>query len=144
MNKKAIIILLIAIIIIGGAVYFLRQPKSGQNIAPNTPSASTGDSLPQSSTDNTKVSSQNYNIVIENFLFNPAELDIKKGDTVIWTNQDSAPHNILESATQSSKISFQSEILSKGQNFSFTFNDAGTFNYICGIHPYMKGKIVVK
>lgn len=74
---------------------------------------------------------------IQNFSFSPATLTIKNGDTVAWTNNDSAPHQIKSS-------SFNSELMNKGQNFSFTFNDAGTFDYICSLHPSMTGKIIVE
>lgn len=74
---------------------------------------------------------------IRNFAFTPATLTVKKGTTVTWTNADSAPHQIKSS-------SFNSEILNNGQSFSYTFNDVGNFDYLCAIHPYMVGKIVVE
>lgn len=76
-------------------------------------------------------------IIIQNFAFTPATLSVKKGATVTWTNKDSAPHQIKSTA-------FNSSIMSNGQSFSFTFNEAGTFAYICSIHPSMAGKIVVE
>ena len=76
-------------------------------------------------------------ITIQNFAFSPATLTVKKGTTVTWTNNDSAPHQI-KSAT------FNSSQLSKGQSFSFTFNTAGSFDYSCAIHPSMLGKIIVQ
>jgi plastocyanin len=74
---------------------------------------------------------------IQNFAFAPETLTVKKGATVTWTNNDSAPHQIKSDT-------FNSDRLSGGQSFSFTFNDAGTFDYICSIHPSMKGKIIVE
>ena len=74
---------------------------------------------------------------IQNFAFSPAVLTVKKGTTVTWTNNDSAPHQ-LKSAT------FNSGRLSQGESFSFTFNDAGTFDYSCSIHPSMQGQIIVE
>ena len=76
-------------------------------------------------------------INIQNFAFNPQETTVKKGTTVTWTNNDSAPHQIKSA-------SFNSSQLGKGQSFSFTFNDAGTFDYSCAIHPSMTGKIIVE
>ncbi len=84
------------------------------------------------------VSSNQANAVsIKNFAFNPAELAVKSGDTVTWTNDDSAPHQIKSTA-------FNSDMLSTGQSFSFTFNQAGSYDYICSIHPSMAGKIIVQ
>jgi len=74
---------------------------------------------------------------IQNFAFNPGTLTVKKGTTVTWTNNDSVLHQIKSTA-------FNSSQLSKGQTFSFTFNDAGTFDYSCAIHPSMLGKIIVE
>jgi len=76
-------------------------------------------------------------VTIQNFSFNPTTLTIKKGDTVIWVNNDSYDHQIKSSIFNSSK-------LSKGQSFSYTFNSAGTFDYLCTIHPSMTGKIIVE
>ncbi|MDO8668292.1 MAG: cupredoxin family copper-binding protein [bacterium] len=74
---------------------------------------------------------------IENFSFNSNSVTIKKGTTVTWINNDSAPHEIKSTG-------FNSEILSKDQSFSFTFNEAGTFGYSCSIHPSMTGEIIVE
>lgn len=76
-------------------------------------------------------------INIENFSFSPNTLTVKKGMAVTWTNNDSAPHTIKSAA-------FNSEVLNKGQSFSFTFNEAGTFNYYCSLHPAMTGEIIVE
>lgn len=137
MNKKILIIIIIAIVIIGAAFYFLQQPKYKQNTESNSPQIPNGSFPSQPSTGNDSAISNSYNIAIENFSFKPTEIDIKKGDTVTWTNQDSAPHKILGDI-------FQSDSLAKGQSFSFVFNSAGTFDYICGIHPSMKGTIIVQ
>lgn len=76
-------------------------------------------------------------ISIQNFAFSPASLTVKKGTKVVWTNNDSAPHQI-KSAT------FNSDSLSKGQTYSFTFDVVGAFPYICAIHPSMQGTIIVE
>ena len=76
-------------------------------------------------------------ISIHNFAFNPATLTVKKGTTVTWTNDDPMPHQIKS-------VSFNSDALSTGQTFSFTFNDAGSFDYSCAIHPSMTGQIIVE
>lgn len=138
MNKKILIVLFILVIaIICGVVYFSLQPKKDQNTGSNNPNTSANESTNQPTNNEASVGAETYNVSIENFSFKPAELNIKKGDTVIWINQDSMPHKI-------SGNGFQSDTLSKEQSFSFVFNNAGTFDYICSIHPSMKGKIIVK
>lgn len=74
---------------------------------------------------------------IENFSFNSSSITVKKGATITWINNDSAPHGIKSAG-------FNSEILSQGQSFSFTFNEAGTFSYSCSVHPSMTGQIIVE
>lgn len=86
----------------------------------------------------TSAPAQETNMInIQNFTFSPGTLTIKKGATVTWINSDSAPHQI-KSAT------FNSGQLGRGQSFSFAFSDAGTFDYLCAIHPSMRGKIIVE
>lgn len=71
--------------------------------------------------------------------FNPAELTVDVGTTVTWSNSDSTTHTVTASGG-----AFSSGNLKSGQNFGYTFNEPGTFDYGCTIHPDMKGKVVVK
>ena len=75
-------------------------------------------------------------VSIENFSFNPSVLTVTVGTTVVWTNNDTAVHTI-KSAT------FNSKDLSKGDTFEYKFDKAGTYDYSCGIHPTMTGRIIV-
>lgn len=81
--------------------------------------------------------SERAEVIIEGFAFRPDSLTIAPGTTITWTNQDSVAHTIAIVGTES-------PILSKGDSWSYTFDTGGTFDYICGIHPYMKGQIVVQ
>lgn len=76
-------------------------------------------------------------VAIKNFAFSPATLTVKAGTTVTWTNQDSATHDVKGDA-------FASEPLSQGETFSFTFDKAGNYDYICSFHPSMTGKVIVE
>jgi amicyanin len=89
------------------------------------------------STPTAQTTAQTGQVTIKDFAFGPSSLTVKKGDTVTWTNQDSAPHQIAGT-------NFKSEMLSNGGTYSFTFNEAGTFDYHCSIHPLMKGTVVVQ
>jgi plastocyanin len=77
---------------------------------------------------------------INNFAFSPQVLTVKVGDTVTWTNSDSAGHTVT-STTPAGVLA--SGTLQNGQTFSFTFTKAGKFDYHCAIHPSMTGTIVV-
>ena len=76
-------------------------------------------------------------VVIKDFAFDPATLTIHAGDTVTWRNDDSSAHTI-------SSASFSSDTIAKNGTWSHTFGTVGTYDYTCGIHPTMKGKIVVE
>jgi len=77
-------------------------------------------------------------IVINNFAFEPAELTVNTGTTLTWINNDNAVHTIVSNGL------FESKVLNKEEKFSFTFTKPGSYNYYCGIHTSMKGKIIVK
>ena len=78
-------------------------------------------------------------IEIDNFKFSMAPIEVSAGTTVTWTNRDDVPHTVASTT----KI-FKSPPLDTGEAFSYTFNEAGTFEYYCSMHPRMTGKIVVK
>jgi amicyanin len=78
-------------------------------------------------------------VTIQNFAYSPATLTVPVGTTVTWTNEDSVRHTVT---TRTSL--FDSGLLSQGQTFSYTFNQKGTYDYYCTVHPYMTGKIIVE
>lgn len=78
---------------------------------------------------------------IDNFSFGPAELMVSVGTKVTWINRDDIPHTVVDAATQRS---FKSSALDTGDQFAYVFNKAGTFHYVCSMHPYMHGTVVVK
>jgi plastocyanin len=76
---------------------------------------------------------------IDNFKFGPDTLTVTKGTEVTWTNQDDIPHSIVLSA-----LGVRSKVLDTDKAFTYQFDKTGTFSYICGLHPFMHGQIVVK
>jgi plastocyanin len=78
-------------------------------------------------------------IVIDNFTFTPPELTVAVGTTVKWVNHDDIPHSVVDK-----NKAFRSKALDTNESFSFTFAGAGTFDYFCGLHPHMMGKIIIK
>jgi plastocyanin len=75
---------------------------------------------------------------IANFAFGPADLNVRAGSTVTWINGDAVAHSVVASDT-----SFFSGDISTGKTFDHTFDTAGAFTYVCGIHPKMKGTVTV-
>ena len=78
-------------------------------------------------------------VAIKDYKFSPADITVSSGTTVTWTNEDSAPHTV-----ESSDKMLKSDELSQGDKYSYTFMKAGKVNYICGIHPSMKGSVTVQ
>lgn len=78
-------------------------------------------------------------VSIKGFKFVPSDLNIKVGDTIVWTNEDSAPHTV-----ESSDGVLKSDELSKGDTYQYKFTKAGKHDYICGIHPSMHGSVTVQ
>jgi LPXTG-motif cell wall-anchored protein len=85
------------------------------------------------------VAAATQNVTIVDFEFTPATITIQQGDTVTWTNDGPTAH----SATASDG-SFDTGIFSAGGSRSHTFDEAGTFAYICTPHPNMTGTVVVE
>lgn len=80
-------------------------------------------------------------ITITNYMFHPATLTVKKDTTVTWSNKDDDVHTIKST---DGPEAFSSPALDNGNQFGFTFHHAGTYHYICSVHPYMHGVIVVR
>ena len=78
-------------------------------------------------------------VKIDNFAFAPATLTITAGTTVTWKNDDDSPHRIGDK-----NGTFKSAALDTDDTFSHTFTVPGEYAYICTIHPYMAGTIIVK
>ena len=76
---------------------------------------------------------------IDNFTFGPGKLSVDKGALVTWTNQDDIPHSIVLTA-----LGMHSKALDTDNTFTYRFDKAGTFSYVCGLHPQMHGQVVVK
>jgi plastocyanin len=82
--------------------------------------------------------SASASVTMGDLFFSPASVSIAAGDTVTWHNTGQAPHNAT-----ADDGSFKTPTLNNGQSASHTFTQAGTFSYICTIHPNMKGTIRV-
>jgi amicyanin len=138
MTKTTIIIsIVVVLVIILGIIIFVMSgigytQKSPILAKTNDKSANTPTSL--------NPTGKIYNIDISNFKFIQPSISIKKGDTIIWTNKDSAPHTV----TSDSGSELNSATLSTGQTYSHTFNAIGTYNYHCTIHTVMKANIIVE
>lgn len=124
------------VVVIAGGLWFFFAPVSPVEQMPATDNSSQAP-LPEPAA--APSPSESVSIIIRSFAFEPADVAIKKGTTIAWTNRDSINHTV----TDDNGGVLDSPILNQGQNFSFTFTSPGEFNYHCSIHPSMKGKVTV-
>jgi len=75
---------------------------------------------------------------IVNFKFTPATVTIKVGGTIGWKNHDDIGHTVSFAGQ-----GINSKVLQRNDRFSHTFDTPGTYTYICSIHPFMHGTVVV-
>ena len=148
-KSSAIIGGLIVAIVVAAAVVLVMGSKDDNQA--NTTSMPEDHSMAQSdsSSDSTEQQASSTSNAVEatkvdisNYAYSPAAIKVKVGQTVTWTNQDSVEHDVM--ADTMSADAPASELLAKGESYSFTFKKAGTYSYHCSPHPYMKGTVVVE
>ena len=147
---KTHLILLIIVLTILIAACSQPQPPAGDTTAEETaPEASEPEeeteapvTETQGDTKGVSAGGEAASVVIKSFKFTPAELKVKKGTTVTWRNEDSAPHTV-ESTTADNKV-LESEQLDQDDTFTFTFDQTGEFSYKCGLHSSMRAKVIVE
>lgn len=79
-----------------------------------------------------------YTVEIKNMKFQPEELTVKKGDTIIWVNHDIVTHCVTEELTKA----WTSGKIAAGGSWKMAVENS--YNYFCAIHEVMKGKIIVQ
>lgn len=83
-------------------------------------------------------------IDIKDFLYDPAAVTVPVGSTVTFTNRDSAPHTSTSGTSPSPDGMFDTGILKKNGSKAVKVTKAGTFDYYCELHPFMKATVTVK
>ena len=79
-------------------------------------------------------------VSMEGIQFNPAEVTVKAGDTVTWVNNDTVGHDVTGDDFKSGDAG----AMQNGDTFEHTFDAAGTFDYVCSVHPGMEGSVTVE
>ncbi len=139
--KKALPVIITALVLIVALVYFFGYNHSNPSYGTNSTSTSkTGTTSSQSQDTNQQQSQAVNKVTIQDMAFSPANITVKKGTTVTWTNQDSIGHTVFETDGQPGP---HSSTLGKGQTYTFTYTTVGTFKYDCSIHPNMTGSVAV-
>lgn len=124
---------LLAILVIGLALIAL--PGIAAPSPDATPDAGAS---PAASPGASPAAAMEARVTIKDLAFSPQVLEIPVGTTVTWTNEDAPQHTVF-----SKDKTFASDILEQGDTFSYTFDEPGTYDYICSLHPNMTGQVVV-
>lgn len=77
-------------------------------------------------------------VKIARFVFEPVDVEIEAGDSVIWSNADVAPHTATAEDS-----GWDTGRLKKGEDGKITFDQPGEYPYFCAFHPHMKGRVIV-
>jgi plastocyanin len=117
--------------------------RSGAVVASrDTPAAVVANTVTSGQTtagSDTMAAGETVTVRISGMRFEPASITVKPGTTVTWIHESSMPHTV---SSQSGGPS--SSTLYNGQSFSHTFDTAGRYDYLCGLHPSMKGSVMVE
>lgn len=90
----------------------------------------------------TEVAAEPAAVTIERSRFEPDELTVTVGTEVTWENLDAFAHTVT--SDEESSLAFDSGELAEGDTFAQTFDESGTYEYFCEIHPTMRSTVVVE
>ncbi len=72
--------------------------------------------------------------------FHPQQLEVQRGDTIVWINRDIVPHT----ATSTRKAVWNTGPLPQGKSGLYVARHAGEYPYVCQLHPVMRGDLIVR
>lgn len=138
--KKAYVYALVIVVVVAAVIVWFLVANKGSNGNNSTNNMSNMDmSTPNPRSSASKPVAANA-VTIQNFAFSPADISVKVGTKVTWTNNDSTTHTVTENDGQTGPDSGD---LNPGSSYSFTFSKAGTYHYHCTLHPQMVGTVTV-
>jgi len=74
----------------------------------------------------------------------PSEITISAGESVTWVNEDSAFHSVTSGFYDAPQNLFDSGYMDPFESYTLTFDESGTFDYFCTLHPWMEGQVIVE
>ena len=140
MLKKIIILGIIGAIILVGIAFSFSSSTVEENVEENVDEQTmtiTGDVVMPS-----KVSRPGCEEIDRCYI--PSNIEIEKGKQVTWVNEDSAFHSVTSGFYETPTELFDSGHLDPYESYTLTFDESGTFDYFCTLHPWMKGQVIVE
>jgi plastocyanin len=114
--------------------------SSSHSSSPSSTSATPTATSTSTSSSSSGGSGATLQVTMKNLAFNPKTVHAKVGQTIEWTNDDSPPHDVSYVSGPKFK---SSGTMGTGSTFRLKLTQAGTIQYFCSIHPFMKATIVV-
>ncbi len=152
--EKVVLVIAVTILVAGGGLIIFTQDntretaKESSSMSHDMSSSSeeVNEKDPVDLTNDSKVK-----IDIDSSGYKVANIKIKLGSTVVWTNQDTTDHTIMTGnmddsqshSTSDDKSELMSPVLKNGESYSYTFNEVGNYSYHCSRHPFDKGNVAV-
>ena len=137
MAKTTLMAIIAAVLIVIGVAIAIAQSSKDNNQPVNNANSNSQNQQQNNTANN---STTNGSVTIRNMMFTPSQATVLKGESVIWSNNDNTEHTV----TIDHGNGPDSDAIQPGSTFSYKFNEAGSYQYHCKLHPSMRGTIVVK
>ena len=120
------------------------EAAAAEKAAAEAAAAEAAAAVPQTHIVETAMGSGAPGCETSNACYLPQDITISTGDTVRWDNVDTAAHTVSGGSPANGPSGvFDSSLLMAGGDYSFTFDDAGNYDYFCMVHPWMVGSVTV-
>ena len=120
------------------------RAEAAADAAADAAAAKAAAAVPQTHIVETAMGSGAPGCETSNACYLPQDITISTGDTVQWDNVDTAAHTVSGGSPANGPSGvFDSSLLMAGGDYSFTFDDAGNYDYFCMVHPWMVGSVTV-
>lgn len=139
MRKSTTAVIIVAILLLIGVAIAVTNKSDDQNKSTNQTQTPVN-SNSQSTVSQSSESMTGKIEITKNRIFTPSQITVAKGGTVTWTNNDQVAHTVTEDNGEGP----DSGSIEPGATYSYTYKNAGSYQYHCKFHPEMRGTIVVK
>ncbi len=140
MKKILLLAVLMVLLLLIGCAAPEAPSEPSEPKAPATPEVPSEPEAPEvPSEPEVPVAPAEGNVVLKNGVLEPAEITIKVGGSVTWTVESEGTHILT-----SSQYRFNSGSLTQGGTFTQEFDRAGRYEYVCALHPQVRGLILVE
>lgn len=126
-NMRAVVLSLPALLLLAACSGGTHAPAAGKQATPSSAPAASGAQT----------------VVISGFKYQPPVVTVKTGDSVEWRNNDMVPHTVSAVEVQHARA-FDSDSIAKGGSWHWIAGAPGAYDYICTLHPNMKGRLLVQ